>query len=119
MTAGAAGAQQPGPVCVCVEVAFHSEGSCNWADKERSAGEDLTIPRQQGSISRETKGTRWFIQQKEAEGGGGWGGWGGVRHGSEELSGKVILNFCPEMIFSHYVINIYLIPLLALLDLTV
>ncbi len=43
----------------------------------------------------------------------------GAGEGSEELSEKVILNFCPEMIFSHYVINIYLIPLLALLDLTV
>lgn len=49
----------------------------------------------------------------------GEGGWRGVDKDSEELSGKVILNFCPEMIFSHYAINIYLIPLLALLDLTV
>lgn len=49
------------------------------------------------------------------------GGGGGVvvDKDGEELSGKVILNFCPEMIFSHYAINIYLIPLLALLDLTV
>lgn len=103
-----AGAQQPAPVCM---LRWHSdsEGSCNWGDKEWRASEVLTIPRQQGSISRETKGTQWFIQRRE-EGGG---------EGSEELSGKVILNFCPEMIFSHYVINIYLIPLLALLDLTV
>lgn len=51
---------------------------------------------------------------------GAEGGLGGaVDKDSEELSGKVILNFCPEMIFSHYAINIYLIPLLALLDLTV
>lgn len=52
-------------------------------------------------------------------GGGGEEGGEEGGGGSEELSGKVILNFCPEMIFSHYVINIYLIPLLALLDLTV
>lgn len=66
VTVGTAGAQQPAPVCV---VRWHSdsEGSCNWGDKERRAGEVLTIPRQQGSISRETKGTRWFIQQKEGE----------------------------------------------------
>lgn len=58
--------QQPGPVCT---LRWHSdsEGSCNWGDKERRAREVLTIPRQQGSISRETKGTQWFIQQKEGE----------------------------------------------------
>lgn len=45
-------------------------------------------------------------------------GWGAAIDG-EESSRKVILNFCPEMIFSLSAINIYLIPLLALLDVTV
>lgn len=43
----------------------------------------------------------------------------GEQKDGEEISRKVILNFCPEMIFSHRAINIYLISLLALLDLTV
>lgn len=37
---------------------------------------------------------------------------------NEELSGKVILNFSIEMIFSHNVINIYLILLLTWLEVT-
>ena len=36
----------------------------------------------------------------------------------QELSGKVILHFCTEMIFSCNAIIIYLTPLLALLKLT-
>lgn len=79
------------------------------------------------AVTAETKKEEARIQQsnvseatsavKQEEGGGGRGGgvcvWGGG------LSGKVILNFCPEMIFFVFAINIYLIPLLALLDLTV
>lgn len=53
----AAGGQQPGPACM---LGWHSDsqGSCNWGDKETRASEVLTIPHQQGSISRETEGTQ-------------------------------------------------------------
>lgn len=91
-------------------------------EAERREGAS-TPPCQQGFISRETKGEPLIYpaerRKRRLEGVRKVGGRDEGREVGEEISRKVILNFCPEMIFSHRAINIYLISLLALLDLTV